>query len=197
MPGMTRRGLSDKFMRDLEEGLLQPVLTLVKADDTLSLCIRDEYVNIYYRGASLLQIRPVGGNGYRFRFDPDYENSRPEGLEGHVPTVNWKLLHHADTVDCPAGVALWLSHVPLLKQTMDFWFSKHPKLEREFQQTIERVNNCNIHTDYYVVDIEYTSSQFPELRADMLAFHWPRTKEARDVNAQFAPPPDDGRTEVR
>lgn len=50
-----------------------------------------------------------------------------------------------------------------------------------------RVNNDNCHTDYFIVDIEYTNSQFPELRADMLALWWPRTVEARKMDSGFKP----------
>lgn len=184
---LSSRGLSPVFMADLQEGLLQPVLALVHADDTLTLCIRNEYVNIYYRGGSLLRISPAPGGGYSFGFDQHYENDRPTALDGHVPTANWKLLHHAQRVDCSAAVALWLCQIPLLKQTMDFWFSANPKPEREFQQLMERTNNCNWHTDYYIVDIEYTNRSFRELRADMLALWWPRTKEARREGGGFLP----------
>jgi hypothetical protein len=182
-----KRELSEAFLKHLENGLLQPVLSLVKADNTLSLCIRDEYVNVYYRGGSLLCIKPASQGSYAFSFNPDYEKGRRQNLRGHLPAVDWDLLEHASTVDCPAGVALWLSNVPLLKQTMDFWFSVHHKPEREFQQVMERVNNENCHTDYYIVDIEYTSTYFTELRADMLALWWPRTVVARRHDAGFCP----------
>ena len=43
-------------MNDLKMGMLQPVLELAKSDDTLSLAIRDEYINIYYRGGSIMKI---------------------------------------------------------------------------------------------------------------------------------------------
>lgn len=187
MANSTGRGLSPKFMKDLQSDLLAPVLELVKADNTLDLYIRDNCVNIYYRGGNLLRIKPVSADTYSFEFNDRYESGLPNSLLGHVPTINWAVLEHAKQIDCAAGVALWLSQVPAIKQTMDFWFSSHPKLEREFQQVMARVNNDNVHTDYYVIDIEYTSSQFAELRADMIALWWPRTKEARKKDGPFRP----------
>jgi hypothetical protein len=183
----TMRGLSPEFMNDLQSGLLAPVLELVKADNTLDLYIRDGYVNIYYRGGNLLRIKPASSGTYTFDFNGDYEKGLRGSLLGHIPTINWDVLEHAKKIDCAAGIALWLSQVPAIKQTMDFWFSAHPKPEREFQQVMARVNNENCHTDYYVVDIEYTNSQFPELRADMLALWWPRTVEARKKDGGFKP----------
>jgi len=48
---MTRR-LSDRFMKDLKSGLLQPLLQRVHDDPTLELEIRDDYINVYYRGGA-------------------------------------------------------------------------------------------------------------------------------------------------
>ena len=181
------RTLSPEFMKDLQSGLLAPVLDLVKADSTLDLYIRDGYANIYYRGGNLLRIKPAPAGAYTFEFNSDYEKGLRKSLLGHVPTINWDVLEHAKKIDCASGIALWLSQVPAIKQTMDFWFSAHPKPEREFQQVMARVNNDNCHTDYYIVDIEYTNSQYTELRADMLALWWPRTVEARKKDSGFRP----------
>ena len=79
----------------------------------------------------------------------------------------------------PAQVALWIKAVPMLKCTMDFAFGLRPKLEREFQQLVERTNNSNSTTDYFVCDIEYTQSDSRELRADLLGLQWPSTELAR------------------
>jgi len=46
------RGLSDKFMAALTGGVLTPLLDRVKADSTLCLEIREDYLNIYYRGGN-------------------------------------------------------------------------------------------------------------------------------------------------
>jgi len=43
------RGLSKKFMNDLNEGILTPLRRRVLADRSLCLEIREDYVNIYYR----------------------------------------------------------------------------------------------------------------------------------------------------
>jgi hypothetical protein len=64
------RGLSDKFMRDLKEGgSIHCFLEAVKRDDTLSLEIRDNYVNIYYRGGNLFRITPKEPSSYSIYFD--------------------------------------------------------------------------------------------------------------------------------
>lgn len=62
------RGLSDNFMAALTGGVLTPLLDRVKADRTLCLEIREDYLNIYYRGGSLMRISPADG-GYSAFFD--------------------------------------------------------------------------------------------------------------------------------
>lgn len=181
-----RRGLDFQFKDDLLNGMLSPLLHLVKADDTLSLNIRDGYVNIYYRGGSLAKIENEGVHYYSFKFDPDYQHSQGLGLVGIDPHTVDSLA--AGEWKCKDRVTAWLAQVPLLKAVMDLWLSEHPKREREFQQLVERSNNGNYATDYFICDLEFTSPSCPELRADLVALHWPSTRESRkrDNAAQLA-----------
>jgi len=99
-------------------GKLHPILERVWKDGTLNLEIRNEYINIYYRGGNLLRIEKKG-TGYVFSFDENYGADKPDS-----PTVQ-----------------NWLNDLPKLKQAMDFYFSKRAKDEREFQQLFLRENN--------------------------------------------------------
>ena len=57
---------------------------------------------------------------------------------------------------------------------MDLWIYKQPKLEREYQQVILRDNNLSgiaNDTDYYIVYIEYASSENGS-RFDMIGVKW-------------------------
>ena len=49
------RRLSGAFMDDLAQGVLSPLRDRVLADRSLCLEIRDDYLNIYYRGGNLLR----------------------------------------------------------------------------------------------------------------------------------------------
>lgn len=59
------REINNKFLYDLGDlsGILHPILCAVKKDRTLSIQIRDGYVNIYYMGGNLLLITQ-SSNGY-------------------------------------------------------------------------------------------------------------------------------------
>lgn len=156
------RGLSDDFLRELESGLLHPVLERVRGDDTLALEIRDDYVNLYYRGGNLSRISRAPKGGFSVAFDDNYF----KGITTTKPKVPRRF---GTTRDVDA----WLSAVPELKQVMDLWFAAHPRDEKEVQQRIARVNNRGkvaTGTDYFVCDFEYQS---PKGRFDLIGVRWP------------------------
>jgi hypothetical protein len=65
------RTINKQFIHDLIEGELSYFLCEVKNNKTLSLEIRDGYINIYYRGGNLLRITQKQV-GYEFFFDVKY-----------------------------------------------------------------------------------------------------------------------------
>ena len=70
------RKLSSTFIRDLTTGFLQELLHLIQIDQTLCLCIRENYINIYYRGGNLFRLSE-GKNSYTGTFDLKYFKSSP------------------------------------------------------------------------------------------------------------------------
>jgi hypothetical protein len=50
------RKLNPEFLKDLKEGILSPILDAVKKDDNLILEIRNNCIDIYYRGGKLLEL---------------------------------------------------------------------------------------------------------------------------------------------
>ena len=170
------RGLLEPFLRDLEEGILHPVLDRVRRDDTLMLAIRDGYVNVYYRGGNILRLKPgSAGVPYTAFFDVNYRIS-----ESVLPDLPGEIL---DTRDASA----WVGGFPLVKQAMDEYFSERPKPEREFQQLAARENNrspISGQTEYFISDIEFADAVLGA-RFDMLAIRWLSSdrKQGRDCRA--------------
>jgi len=155
------RALSENFMADLKEGILKRLLDRVKRDDTLMLSIRTDYVNIYYRGGSILRITEKSEHRYVAYFDPNY-------CKGE------------ECSDCPelikaeSDINAWISAFPRLKEVMDFYFYKHPKLEREFQQLVVRENNnssISNASEYFITDIEFADAEIGA-RFDLTAIRW-------------------------
>jgi len=165
------RGLSAEMFQALESGLLSPVLERVLNDGTLDLEIRDDYINLYYRGGNLSKISRDPKGEFRLDFDDNYF----EGIAAKKPNVPPKLLTEQD-------VGNWLSVVPELKQGMDFWIAANPRDEKEVQQRIVRVNNRGkvaTGTDYFICDFEYQS---PKGRFDLIGVRWPSKGHLRKRN---------------
>ncbi|SAL03586.1 hypothetical protein AWB77_06823 [Caballeronia fortuita] len=166
------RALSEAFVRALENegGLLHPLLTYFKSDHTLMMGLRGTYVNVYYRGGSLMKVACTSAACDRFviTFDPNY------GEHPAVPTSS-------SVVSEAHDLQLWLERIPYLKLLMDRFFARRPKQEREFQQLVARENNQSVisnETDYFIADIEYAHGS---ARFDMLAIRW-LTKDRKFTN---------------
>ncbi len=164
---MKERKISTEMLNAFLQGELHPLLEAVHKDDTLDLELRGTSVNIYYRGGSLFKITEKKGQ-YTIFFNKKYCTPGNSALEEHP------------------DVKTAVNNIPFYKQAMDWWFHKHPKYEREFQQVIARENNNlgNISrgTDYYIVDIEYANKiagADKAARFDMVALKWLSNGAAR------------------
>jgi len=180
-----QRGISQKFEDELTDGILQPILERLRRDDTLSLEIRNGYIDIYYRGGRLLNLRAnAKANKFTTAFDKRYCDAGDWCPE--LPPNPCKAIESAEQAQA------WVDVFALHKQIMDIHFCSSPKIEREYQQAVVRDNNRH-HTgersDYVIVDVEYAQSPaaFPErkvdYRFDMIGFRWPLSKgrRGRDV----------------
>ncbi len=65
------RKLDNEFITDLLTGCLANLLNYVKQDNSLDLEIRDNYLNIYYLGGSILRVNK-NDHSYSFVFDYNY-----------------------------------------------------------------------------------------------------------------------------
>ena len=123
------RCLAKSFIKNLKFGLLAPILSLTKLDFTLCLEIRDNYVNIYYRGGNIIKIKENRGL-FKASFDKKYLDKDLTKVP-NLPVV----------LNSPEDIEAWIDAIPFLKHEMDLWFGNHPKNEREFQQLMLRENN--------------------------------------------------------
>src|SRR4051794_39293635 len=126
MPPFARRGLSDEFMKDLQGGPLSPLLERIQRDGSLCLEIREDYLNVYYRGGNLMKVSRVEDSYVAF-FDVKYFGGVQQDFTMPTPRLR-------ETADLTS----WLSALPRLKQAMDFFLATHPKGEREVQQQLLR-----------------------------------------------------------
>lgn len=182
------RRLGPQFMQDLmgsdkeknkKERLLFRLTDLVKNDNSLSLEIRNNYINIYYRGGSLLKLSAVGNKTHTYKpfFEIKYADEKDTFIKKLPPKIS-----------SPDDLGCWLDNFSRLKSVMDSWFFDHPKMEREFQQmVIWENNNSSIarSTDYFIIDIEYDNRKGG--RFDMIAVQWDSDGRARKLQAEYRP----------
>lgn len=175
---MSSRGLSDSFLNDLKSGILEPILKMVQDNDTYDLEIRDNYINVYYRGASLLRLsEKISGKYSVSDFAEKYVIlGWGDDTDGFEPTFKDFVKPLMIITEEKQAQNLVNDILPLIRDGIDRFLSKHPKAEREFQQLVVSENNyspISNDTDYLICDIEYTHSDYRELRFDLLAAHWP------------------------
>src|SRR3972149_6562277 len=185
------RCLSEQFRQDLmggdkkgnkEEGLLFPLTSLVKKDHSLSLEIRNNYINIYYRGGSLLKLSAVKNKKHTYKpfFEIKYGRNEVE-----VDTLIKKL---PPQISSRGDLERWLDNFTRLKSVMDSWFIDNPNKEREFQQMVVWENNNSSiagSTDYFIIDIEYDNRNGG--RFDMVAIQWDSDMTARKLQSKDLP----------
>jgi len=168
------RILDKNFVKELLAGSLKGCLEYVINDDTLDLEIRENYINIYYRGGNALKVNK-NGKDYQYEFDDNYiKETNPVISKAELD----KLRNQPD----------WNNYFPKAKQTMDFYFSKHRNEEGEFQQLVVRENNYSSianGTDYFIIDIEYDNHK--NARFDIIAVEWPSETSKRKLSKNYKP----------
>lgn len=66
------RKISQEFRDSLKNGVLSELTDIVKKDESLIMCFREEYINVYYKGHSLFKIEK-NRKGYKFSFNTGHE----------------------------------------------------------------------------------------------------------------------------
>ncbi|MBL7127546.1 MAG: hypothetical protein ISS16_01010 [Ignavibacteria bacterium] len=169
-----KRFLNNTFITDLLEDNLKELLSYVKKDNTLDIEIRGNYISIYYRGGNALKVSETNVNKYDFHFDRKYLETS-------------KFLSE-DTINSFKLKSDWDKYFPLVKQAMDFYFTKLSKDEREFQQLVVRENNYSTianSTDYFILDIEYDNRK--NARFDIVAIEWESEASIRKLMKGYKP----------
>jgi len=166
-----KRLLSTTFTADLHKGKL---LEYVKRDNTLDIEIRENYINIYYRGGNALKVTGIGDKRYNYHFDREYLKTATFLSEETINAYKTKLD--------------WNNYFPVVKQAMDFYFTKYSKEEREYQQIVVRENNYSSianSTDYFIADIEYDNRK--NARFDIVAIEWLSDASIRKLKNGYKP----------
>ena len=159
--------LSPAFMDALQSGFLADLRRKVVEDPDLDLEIRKDYLNIYFKGNSLLKLTEAHSpNGEPSRYLRDIH---PKFLDetSNIPEV---LTDHQTTEQ-------FLQNVPTLKRNITI----HGKQSREteYEQLLIRANNGEDrnNSEYFIIDRQYAVGT--DKRFDLLAVCWDRKGRRR------------------
>ena len=150
------RELSQQFMADLKAGgILSPICETVKSDKDLIMEIRDDCIDIYYRGGRIFELKRQE-NEYTAGFDIDYAMNHPKQNEVQKQLEDNKITAQDDA-------ARWVGNIRSFKEIMDSHFNASTKetYEKCVQQLIVQENNLvgiSESTDYFILDFEYQAN---------------------------------------
>lgn len=164
------RGLSgwmlDEFRRP--GGLLHPLLQAVREDpgQRLDFAIRNHYVNLYFMGTNLMEVREPGLDGQRVTtfWDERYLPHHAERPWAHKATLEELAVEarleeqHVLGRQTLAGaddVARHVASIPYRMEAMAACKKHHPKQERQVQQEAARLCNASADGEYLSCDLEY------------------------------------------
>ena len=149
------RELSISFMEALQSDFLSGILQTVHNDKDLDLQIRENYINLYFKGNSLLKLSEGVDNNYKV----DIHSKFVDTLEIPLSLKNEK------------STELFLQAVPALKENI-IRIGK-TSLEVEYEQLIIRANNREMrnNSEYFLIDRQYSLAKE---RFDLMGFYWNR-----------------------
>lgn len=154
------RGLTSTYLNCLQSGFLSPIIECVRTDPDLNLEIRENYVNVYFKGLALLKLSQT-------RSPMRY---RAESHEKFLKGLELPLDFTEETVH------QFVSKIPLMKENMARVGKR--SLELEYEQMIIRANNFEPrnNTEYFIVDRQYSVKIG---RFDLTGFYWSRKNRAK------------------
>ncbi|MBD5185394.1 MAG: hypothetical protein HDS92_02170 [Bacteroidales bacterium] len=179
-----KRGrLSETFEKNLKTGTQSEILSYILADKELDVQLRDNYINVYYKGGNILEMHPQSYNFDTFYFYRRKDGSKPFP-KSHVEKIakgrpdkiskNTKepipseveALKIIDSLNEKVKALKALLYTDVkeyfdqAKEVMTEWFNDWDKAERNDQHTIA-VNNRSFENgnNLVVVDIEFAVSR--------------------------------------
>ena len=165
-----KRSLNEKFIDDLQNGILTNLLDRVHKDSTIDLQMRGDSIDIYYRGGVILHLKQTA-DSYLASINPKYF--------GDEEVINFKekIIDIDDMQD-------WITKVSKIKEARDFHYGVKNTAERDFMQLTVRTNSYEkeiVQGNVIVTDVEYDYIG----KIDLLGLILNRTQNLLDTEFAF------------
>ena len=158
----------NRFLESLEKGVLRNITDYVKDHNELDLQIRDNYINIYYKGGNILRIKSP--NAFEFDEFYFYLDSDKVAKKNVSEETKQKLKNDRKVLLNLIEKGEISEYFERAKKCMEDWWKAmednrgiHHN-ERDLQHKISRSNSNN--TPYIVLDLEYQVSIKSEFAYD-------------------------------
>lgn len=131
------RELSSYFITELQKGKLVPLLNKVKRDSDLDLQIREDYINIYFKGNNLLKLK----EDLSFEIDKKFTDAKED-------------ISFSTEDSCSDFIK---NKLPQIKERIIDAKTIKNTLEIEYEQLLIRANNytSSVNSEYLIVDRQY------------------------------------------
>jgi len=162
-----RRALSEDFLRKFKEGIYHPLVQRIRQDKDLDMEFRGTYINVYYQGHNILNLKRNGSVTIDNKFQRD--------IEEQIPKV-FKTSENLDT---------YLKLLPKIKDNVAYLpqetgVRSSRSRELEFEQLLIRANNLESrnNSEYIILDRQYVVNRGVD-RWDLVALRWSIEKRGR------------------
>lgn len=164
------RALIDKFYDDLcTNGFLNEITKSVINDVDLDMQFRGNYINIYYKGNSLLKLENKNSKDYLVKIDNKFINYL------NLPNI------FKDELD----VDKFINQIPFIKKNIIN--NSNGKVEGEYEQLIIRANNYEnkLNTHYIILDRQYNLKELKESDEINEINEINEIKESKEIKGQI------------
>lgn len=152
------RGIHNKkFIESLTNGNLKRMLIVINSDNDLDVQIRNDYLNIYYKGGNIAKINSEKS----VKFDEFYfylemkKNPKKEIM--HDKKIVQELRNKRNSLTKKFKTGNYDDYFSNAKKIIDKWLTINPKPERMEQHQLS-ISNQYKKSDYTIIDLEYQVS---------------------------------------
>lgn len=152
------RGIhKEKFVESLINGNLKRMLTVINNDDDLDIQIRNDYLNIYYKGGNIAKVNSEKSVGFdEFYFYLEMKKTPKKEIMDDKKIVR-ELRNKRNLLTQKFKTGDYEDYFSNAKKVIDKWLTKNPKPERMEQHELSISNQYN-KSDYTIIDLEYQVS---------------------------------------
>lgn len=174
------RGIhNEKFIESLKNGSLRQMLLVINNDSDLDVQIRNNYLNIYYKGGNIAKVNSENSVEFdKFYFYLDMKNISKRDIMQDAVVVK-KLITQRNLLISKFKSKIYKEYFRDAKIVMDKWLKKNPKPERMEQHQLSVENQYN-KSDYTILDLEYQVST----KSDFACTYIPKGKD-KPKNPRF------------